>query len=161
MANQAAAHVPLPKITMSNSPSNRRFHATFQRNTARVTRAREPAWARVIGVGAHGSQTLKSREMRFFCAACGRVPVPYFGRQNRSQRPLHMGRDAILTPPPRFSGKKTLPRPRKALWAAKNPGRTARPGRPSERVNRVRTVRRPFGAGRPGSNRSSGCRWRG
>jgi hypothetical protein len=67
----AAAHVPLPKITMSNSPSNRRFHATFQRNTTRATNAAQSGVGAGYRSGLPPSQTQKSRKKRFFSGRCG------------------------------------------------------------------------------------------
>src|ERR1700761_6673096 len=74
---RAAAHVPLPKITMSNSPSNRRFHVTFQRNTTRETYVREAAWARVIGAASPQVKRKNRRKNAFFPRAVDELSAAF------------------------------------------------------------------------------------
>ena len=112
---RAAAHVPLPKITMSNSPSNRRFHVTFQRNTTRATDAARSGVGAGYRSGIPPSQTQKSGKKRFFSGRCGwafrrvlRAPVIAAGT-------LYMGSGATFNPVWLILPRKT------ALCSAKRP----------------------------------------
>ena len=49
--DRAAAHVPLPRITMSKSRLGRELSSCQRSNTARKTLAQRAAWAAYIGVG--------------------------------------------------------------------------------------------------------------
>ena len=98
MAYRAAAHVPLPKITMSNSPSNRRFHVTFQRNTTRATDAARSGVGAGYRSGIPPSQTLKSGEKRFFSARCGWTFRRVSGDPAIAAGSLYMGSVADFNP---------------------------------------------------------------
>ena len=77
VAYRAAAHVPLPEITMSNSVVGRRISRQIQRYHSLQGRSREAAWARVIGAG-FGQVKRKNRpNCAFFCRPVeDRKPAP-------------------------------------------------------------------------------------
>ena len=86
VAYRAAAHVPLPEITMSNSAVRR-----FSRLNSTVTLASQHQPRSSVGAGyrcgVQQCQTQKSRKKRFFSGACGPCPET----ANRLQGPLHIG----------------------------------------------------------------------
>ena len=104
LAYRAAAHVPLPKITMSNSARRR-----VSRLNSTVTPASQRQPRSSVGAGYRSGvltcQTLKLPEKRFFPGACGwppdrkskREPAPYIGvvlinpTARRRQRPRELG----------------------------------------------------------------------
>jgi hypothetical protein len=76
VAYRAAAHVPLPEITMSNSVVGRRISRQIQRYHLLQGRSREAAWARVIGAG-FGQVKRKNRpKCAFFCPLSDRRKPP-------------------------------------------------------------------------------------
>ena len=89
VAYRAAAHVPLPVITMSNSAVRRfsRLNSTVNTTSRSAPRSSVGAGYRC---GVRASQTQKSAKNRFFSGACG-PPSP---ARKRLRRSLYIG--AIL-----------------------------------------------------------------
>jgi hypothetical protein len=64
--DRAAAHVPLPRITMSKSRLGRELPSCQRSNTARKTLAQRAAWAAYIGVGFYAVKPQIAQAFRFF-----------------------------------------------------------------------------------------------
>src|SRR6185312_6978743 len=102
MAARAAAHVPLPKITMSNSVVGRRFSRLI--STANTASQQQPRSSVGAGYrcGVRASQTLKRQNIQFFPVA---FPAPAGGRETptyRAQGPdltPYMGQPRFPVPP--------------------------------------------------------------
>jgi hypothetical protein len=129
---RAAAHVPLPKITMSNSPSKRRFHATFQRNTTRATNAARSGVGAGYRSGLPPSQTQKSGKKRFFSGRCGWPFQPVFAGPAIAAPTLYMGPGPDINPAWLILPRKTPLRSAKTALFQEKAGGRGRPPRPAK-----------------------------
>ena len=139
---------------MSNSPSNRRFHVIFQRNTTRATDAARSGVGAGYRSGLPPSQTQKSGKNRFFSARCGWAFRPLRAGPAMPGDSLYMGPFADINPVWLILPRKTRAAAQKARFSRKSGWPASRGGRTPH--TRLTAIHRRQGRGRARQDRFSG-----